>query len=641
MASPTLSKSSLTKSTPTAPSTATDDAPPASAVASTPSTVSPMTSEPKDKLAGKPHAHASWWLFNLIIPFAIVVAAVVTVWWLGKVEPAQRPPADASRAGRMKLLTPIRAEQIKSMSDFNQRLQLQVDGTVVPFREVRIATEVAGQIVFKSDKCEAGAFVKKGDLLMRIDPTDYELEVARLTRLKEQEYEALGEVDQEMANAKRLIEVATQDETLQQREVDRLKSLPDGFASEGEIDKAKRAALQSTQQRVGYENQLDLLRKRRSRLEASERLAAAQLNTANVNLERTEIRSPIDGVIVNEDAELNTFVARGNTIVTIEDTTKVEVATSLRMDQLYWVLDQADRSSTAPQTDSRGYDIPETAAIVEFEISGREGKVYRWDGRLMSYDGIGLDPATRTVPVRILVDDPKAFRTQGGAAALSGPTTLVRGMYVTVKLLIEPKTPLVVIPAEAMKPGNRAWEFVPDESVLQLPPSAATASDVLGVDGDPTPTMIVSQVNAVEGEAGGTQPSQEQSSGATTSSETANAFNPSQWRAGRIVNRDSIFPVESLSVEGVFAESDQDNPLQNRDRKWWVCEVQNQTMKVGAYVVVSPVGVVDGDTMPARMPAQMPTSMPAHEETTAQYPAAANPVIATDGQREANKEAVK
>ena len=78
-------------------------------------------------------------------------------------------------------------------------------------------------------------------------------------------------------------------------------------------------------------------------------------------------------------------------------------------------------------------------------------------------------------------------------------------------------------------------------------------------------------------------------------------FDPTAWQAGRIVNRDSIFPVDSLSVAGVFAESDQDNPLQNGDKKWWVCEVQDQRMKAGAYVVVSPVGTVDGDTMPARM----------------------------------------
>ncbi|EMI20743.1 multidrug resistance efflux pump, partial [Rhodopirellula maiorica SM1] len=100
----------------------------------------------------------------MIIPLAIVAVAVGTVIALGKVAPSQRPPADASYAGRMKSLTPVRTERVKSLSDFGRQLQLQVDGTVVPYREVRLATEVAGKIIFKSDKCEAGAFVKKDDL---------------------------------------------------------------------------------------------------------------------------------------------------------------------------------------------------------------------------------------------------------------------------------------------------------------------------------------------------------------------------------------------------------------------------------------------------------------------------------------------
>ncbi|GAA5505946.1 efflux RND transporter periplasmic adaptor subunit [Novipirellula caenicola] len=592
--------------------------------------VSSMNPDPTSPPATRHVFTPSWFLFNLIIPIAIVVVAVATVIALGKVAPSQRPPADASYAGRMKALTPVRTERVKALSDFGRQLQLQVDGTVVPYREVRLATEVAGKIIFKSDQCEAGAFVKKGDLLMRIDPTDYELEVTRLTRLKEQEYEALGEVDQEMANTKRLIEVAIQDETLQQREVQRLQSLPGGFASEGEIDKARRAVLQSTQQRVGYENQLELLRKRRARLEASERLASAQLETARVNLERTEIRSPIDGVIVNEDAELNTFVARGNPIVTIEDTTKVEVATNLRMDQLYWVLDQADRSATPGNAQGRGYDLPETPAIVEFEISGREGKVYRWDGRLLSYDGIGLDPTTRTVPVRILVDNPSAFETEDDSSSLSGPSTLVRGMYVTVKLLIEPRTPLVVIPAAAMKPGNRAWEFVPDETVLEV---AAQSS----LPGDPAPaTTLVSQ-SENESTLGSSPEStsvQPQTPDETSDEDKTDGFDPAAWQAGRIVNRDSIFPVDSLSVAGEFAESDQDNPLQNGDKKWWVCEVKDQRMKAGAYVVVSPVGTVEGDTMPARMRTMDASGIAAEASSTTTH-------VSADSRFDVTKETAK
>ena len=228
--------------------------------------------------------------------------------------------------------------------------------------------------------------------------------------------------------------------------------MPAGFASKAEIDKARSAVLSASRQLLGNENQLELFKQRRIRLEASERLAATQLRGAETNLQRTEIRAPIEGVIVRELADVNSFVNRGSPLVVIDDTSKVEVTTSLRMDQLYWVLDQAQPRLDAK---SRGYELPETPAIIEYEISGRDNMVYRWNGRLLSYNGIGLDSETRTVPVRVVVDAPRTTLDEDGTPALDASApALVRGMYVQVKLLIQPRTPLVVIPAHALQPGK-------------------------------------------------------------------------------------------------------------------------------------------------------------------------------------------
>ena len=41
-----------------------------------------------------------------------------------------------------------------------------------------VPAQVAGQVVFKSDNCRPGRTVKEGDVLLRIDPVDFELEVA-------------------------------------------------------------------------------------------------------------------------------------------------------------------------------------------------------------------------------------------------------------------------------------------------------------------------------------------------------------------------------------------------------------------------------------------------------------------------------
>ncbi len=275
------------------------------------------------------------------------------------------------------------------------------------------------------------------------------------------------------------------------------------------------------------------------RLEATERLAATQLKAAEVNLQRAEIRAPIDGVIVNEDADLNTFVARGSMLVTIEDTSKVEVATNLRMDQLHWVLDQKGEQV---DLSARGYDLPETPAMIEYQLSGREGVVYRWQGRLLRYDGIGLDPVTRTVPVRVVVDNPLEYVDESGRVKrVRGATALVRGMYVQVQLLIQPQTRLVVIPARALQPGNRVFQFVPDESVLSgavRDVSDQDQIDVAAVDGKAK--------SALKSES---SPQGQVDAGVAAASDDRGSFDPSQWEPGRVFVRQSVNPVDSLSLQ--------------------------------------------------------------------------------------------
>ena len=124
------------------------------------------------------------------------------------------------------------------------------------------------------------------------------------------------------------------------------------------------------------------------------------------------------------------------------------------------------------ETDSRGYSLPETKAIIEYELAGREGVKYYWNAKLMSYDGIGLNSATRTVPVRVVVDAPNQHvDAEGTPREVTGATALVRGMYVRVKLLIAPRPEWMVIPARGLQVDNRILQFSPDPSVLAVKPT--------------------------------------------------------------------------------------------------------------------------------------------------------------------------
>ena len=593
-----------------------------------PSTPGQADKSPATHVPGLSRSTDNGLLLNWILPIALLALAAALVIALGTQQPQQRPPADASLAGIMRSLPPVEVTPIRSLEETGADLQLRIDGTVVPYREVQIATEVAGRIIYKSPKCEAGSYVNEGEVLMRIDPTDYELEVEQLERQREQAYQAIREADQEMANTRRLIELAQQDVALQQRELDRLTSLPSGFASQAELDAARRAILQATQTMTTNENQLELLKQRRASLEASEQLAAAQLRAAQVNLARTEIAAPIDGVVVTEDAELNTFVARGNPIVTMEDTSKVEVAANLRMDQLYWITRQSgetfsngnnDSSGDRAESPAVGYDLPTTPAVIEYEVTGLGGgAVYRWKGRLIGYDGIGLDPQTRTVPVRVLVDNPSQFIDDGGRKrTTAGPTTLVRGMYVRIKLLVDPKGPLVVIPAVALKPGNRVWVFQEDADALKPPVDDPANVAENNADGIPPASAVQPPPAAL--------PLNELPADEI---EGRDDFEPSRWIAGRVHEQRGVVPIDSLTLSNQPDHREDEfeaGALLARDgSSLWVCEVRDGSLTSGSMVVTSPLGTMDEDGMFARA-RKANAEMPDAEIADADMPGTAVP----------------
>lgn len=556
-----------------------------------------------------------WLLYNLVCPLLLLAVAAGVVAWLGTVESPSRPPIDDTIAGRLFALPAVDVAPVRSLESTGQKLQLTTDGTVVPYREIVLATEVAGRIVEKSTKCEAGKFVKKGDILMVIDPTDYELEVKRLQRLQQQEYEALAEIDQEMANTEKSKELALADIELQQRELKRRQALPDQFASKGELDQARRALLQAEQQLLQLQNQMELAKKRRIRLQSSEQLAKMQLEAAENSLKRTTIEAPMDGVIVSEQAELNTFVARGSPVVTMEDTSKVEVAASLRTDQLYWVLNQnrsKDLVLAQPDgTQVRGYQLPPTPVQVRYQLSGRDDLTYQWRGQLIGYDGIGLDEATRTVPVRIVVDHPQQFVVERNGkvigthdeATVAGPTTLVRGMFVNLSLELIPAMDLVVLPSEALKPGNRIWQFIPDASVLDasLDLGAAVSPPEVAekMSNSEKPIDVEVPVPSADDE--------------TSSAEifSAKGFDPTKWVPGKLQIVQDVRPVDRF-----VPEADPDAIFDDESEpQFWICEVpktndpsSNASGKIlgdGSYVIVSPLGSLQANTLPVRASADI------------------------------------
>lgn len=395
-------------------------------------------------------------ILSLAVSLLIIAAGIFGFYAL-----VHKPEAEASN----KTPPAVPLVHTEAILPHEGSLDIAVDGLVVPFREIEVAAEVAGKVVFKDEACDSGRFVTRGTRLITIDPRDYEIAARRLENQLEQAVASIEELQVEIGNTDKLIELAEDQLTLEQNEVDRLAGLiQDRIVTDSDLDRAKQTVLSARNGLVQLTNQLHLLKTRQRRLESARDLVVTDLEKAKLDLERTEIEAAVDGVVIEDMVERDSFVQKGELLFKLEDTAAVEVNCRLKMEDLYWIWRQAGEEFKGTGAD--GYQIPRTPVTIQYRLADRQGLHYEWLGELVRYtrfDGVGLDEATRTASCRILVENPREVKIVSrlektkGQVPSGAPPALVRGMFVTVKFHVEPPTQLHLIPERAVQPGKSVW----------------------------------------------------------------------------------------------------------------------------------------------------------------------------------------
>ncbi len=348
--------------------------------------------------------------------------------------------------------------QTETVLPYRKELEIKVSGEVVPFRVVPVPTQVAGSIVKKHEICRAGNFVAKGEPLFEIDREDYRL-------AKEETAGALAELESEIETTGQLLALAKRSYEIQRRENERDKRLQ-GVTSPSDLDRSELALLTTETSMLTLQTQKRVLQSRRPRLTAAR-------EKADLDFQRTWIQSPIEGVIVTDPVEQDEFVQRGTTMVTIEDTSVVEVKCNLRKEQNRWLwLSQQDQKDLP--TDRKyladSYQVPESDATITYLLRDAS---YSWSGKLTRYDGHGLDTDTRMYPCRVIVDKPRdvTVLSESETARAARPRALVQGMYVTVTIKVksqQSRQSLWALPQKAIWPGKIVW-LVRDGKLVKQP----------------------------------------------------------------------------------------------------------------------------------------------------------------------------
>jgi multidrug resistance efflux pump len=183
---------------------------------------------------------------------------------------------------------------------------------------VTMAPEVAGRIV--QLPVAANQYVRKGDLLMVIDPINYQIAVDQAVAAVQQDQANIQNIDAQITVQQAQVSVNQAQLDQAQMDLGRYQTLQreKSIAGQQAEDQAYTAKTAEANLNLA-QRQVEALKAQRTSAEATLAQAQTQLHQAQVNLRRTRILSPVDGYVTNLLAQVGDYVNVGANTVSLVD----------------------------------------------------------------------------------------------------------------------------------------------------------------------------------------------------------------------------------------------------------------------------------------------------------------------------------
>lgn len=259
--------------------------------------------------------------------------------------------------------------------------QLSAFGSVIAGRQIDLRSHVAGEVVWRAENLKDGGIVTKGHVLVRIDPFDYETQLADREAQLVEARAGLTETEARIRATQAQLEKARTQLTLRQRDFERAQLLRrDGTVSQKYLDQSQIALSQQEQAVAQAESDLEIAAARMDQQRATISRLERSVTTAKRDLDHAELRAPFSGVTAKVYVDLGKRVSPNEPIATLIDTTSLEVRFTLPSIQYGRLLEAGSLTKGAPvlvQWRVGGATV-ETAAIfdrVGAQIDTRSGGV--------------------------------------------------------------------------------------------------------------------------------------------------------------------------------------------------------------------------------------------------------------------------
>ncbi|WP_309387562.1 efflux RND transporter periplasmic adaptor subunit [Cerasicoccus frondis] len=339
---------------------------------------------------------------KILLPIIILVVA----WFLGvaiinsKPEPEKKTPPP--RVVAVETVT-VQPESI--------RLSVSSQGVVQPRMQTQLTAEVSGRIDSVAPNFRDGGIIRKDEVLIQLDKIDYEA--------------ALANAESEAAQAK--------------------------LTLSSEQAQAEQAAADWEDLGRGDPTDLALRKPQLEQAKALIKSAEAAVSRAKRNLERTAVRAPYDGRVIEQNVDLGQFVGANSALATIYSTDVAEVSLPLSDEELA-------RLDLPSQVNDKTGEIDGPQVTLSTHFADRR---FTWEGQIIR-TGAVFDQRSRLLDVIVEVTDPLA-----SDPSQPGRPPLKPGKFVQADIEGRLAKNAFSIPRAALREGDTVLIAQADDTLAQ------------------------------------------------------------------------------------------------------------------------------------------------------------------------------
>ncbi|WP_162415542.1 efflux RND transporter periplasmic adaptor subunit [Cyclobacterium roseum] len=283
-------------------------------------------------------------------------------------------------------------------------------GIVQPATDISLSNQVGGEVTRIAPEFLPGAYVNKGELLLQINPADFE----NTLMLRKSDL-ALAQSDYE-------VELGRQDVAQKDYEL-----IGDELSTENRNLVLRKPQLEAAKANVAA--------------------AEAAVNQASLDLERASIRAPFDAHILSRNVNLGSQIAPGSDIGRLVGIDEYWVMANVPLSKVNWL-------EIGENTDGSGAPVKIVHPAAWEPGQFREGKVSRLVG--------SLDNQTRLARVIIQVQDPLMRREPD-----PDKPPLIIGTFVEVQIEARKLEDVTRLERQYIRPGNTVWVMEEGELAIR------------------------------------------------------------------------------------------------------------------------------------------------------------------------------